>query len=267
MWGAACVLSSNAATAASFMSNAVTGLGDGTNYNGGAGCTVNGYNVSNFLLDNYQDFGYGGSGQYNFLAVGGGNPANDANYLVTFGTAPDGAGLSVALSGIVAQGDGQAPWTISTTVPGLNFDNPFLGFELKYTISDGTRSVAGFKQVTATENGVNVHLNTTTTSLNFAEFSKFATGTGGAVNLDNLVMAPTTNGSASQVSAISLTGSSIAVTDNMLLRLHQTAGDNSVISVSSLVNVFDPAPEPMTVALMGLGLAGLAMIRRRTNKK
>jgi hypothetical protein len=40
-----------------------------------------------------------------------------------------------------------------------------------------------------------------------------------------------------------------------------------VISVSSLVNVFDPAPEPMTVALMGLGLAGLAMIRRRTNKK
>jgi hypothetical protein len=265
MWGAACVLSGNTATAASFMSNAVTGLGNGVNYNGGAGCTVNGYNVSNFTLDNYIDNGYGGSGAYNFLTTGG-NPANDANYLLTFGTASGGSGLSVTLTGAVTQGDGLAPWTISTSVPGLNFANPLLGFELKYTISDATKQIAGFKVVTAAENGVTVKLNSTTTTQNSAEFDKFTTGPGINVNLDTMITSPTVNGSASLTGGVTLSATSVAVTDNLFMRLHQTAGDGSLITVSSLVNVFDPAPEPMTMALMGLGLAGLAMIRRRATK-
>jgi len=266
MWGAACVLSGGAATAASFMSNAVTGLGNGVNYNGGAGCTVNGYNVSNFTLDNYIDNGYGGSAAYNFLTTGG-NPANDANYLLTFGTASAGSGLSVTLTGAVTQGDGFAPWTISTSVPGLNFADPLLGFELKYTISDATKQISGFKLVTAAENGVTVKLNSTTTSQNSAEFDKFTSGPGTNVNLDTMITSPTVNGSASLTGGVSLSATSVAVTDNLFMRLHQTAGDGSLITVSSLVNVFDPAPEPMTVALMGLGLAGLAMIGKKKKKK
>ncbi len=261
MWGAACVLSGGAATAASFMSNAVTGLGDGVNYNGGAGCSVNGYNVNNFTLDNYIDNGYGGSGAYNFLASGG-NPANTANYKLTFGTAPDGLGLSVALSGSAPQADGNAPWTITTSVPGLNFQNPLLAFELKYTISDGTKPVSGIKQVTAAENGVTIQLNSTTTSINDAEFDKFTTGTGSNINLDNIIASPVVNGSSTLVGAVNWTGTSYNVTDNLDLRLHQVSGDGSLITVTSLTNIFDPAPEPMTMALMGLGLAGLAMFRR-----
>ena len=269
MWGAACVLSGNANSVASFLVAGAGGNGtgtDGVNYNGGAGCTVNGYNLNGFTLDNYQDFGYGGPGQYNFLNNTSGSPANTANYVVTFGTAPDGAGLSVTLTGAVAQGDGLPAWSI-TTDNGLGIGSPFFGFELKYNIATATKDVNALKTVTDTQSNLTIVEANPGAVGQFSEFKKFVQGsTSGAVLLNNIVVPQQVGGTASLTSSLGTTGSFLAVTDNLLLQLNSSAGDHSRISVTSLVNIFDPAPEPMTMALMGLGLAGLAMVRRRTNK-
>jgi len=274
MWGAACVLSGGGTnTVASFLVAGSTGNGtgtDGVNYNGGAGCTVNGFNLNSFTLDNYQDFGYGGPNQYNFLNNASGTPLNTANYDVTIGLAPSGQGLSVTLTGAVTQQDGLPAWTI-TTDNTLGIGSPFFGFELKYNISTAGINVNTLKKVTDTQSNLTIVEAAPGAIGQGSEFKKFVTDSGGgsSVLLNNIVNQSESGATVSLTSALNVNGPTISVTDNLLLQLNSAANDHSTISVTSLSNVFDVAgqvPEPLTTALVGLGLAGLAMIRRRSNK-
>ncbi len=228
---------------------------------GGAGCDFNGYNFNNFALGNYIDANFGGSGQYNFLST----PANTSNYLATF-AAFNGAGVQVTFTGAVAQPDGPA-WTVKTAGAGLDSSN--FGFEIKYNIASGTNAIAannrnvnGLKVLQATLGGV------TYTGAPGADASAAfikASTIGATTQLINDKLIATSGSQTKFINLVPNTTGTIAITDNLFLQISNT--QNTTLTATSLANGFDPTPEPMTLSLMGIGLASMALVRRRLQKR
>ena len=224
---------------------------------GGTGCDFNGYNFNNFVLDNYIDANFAGAGQYNFLS----NSSNTSNYLASF-SALNGAGVIVSFSGAVAQSNGPA-WTVATQGAGLASSN--FGFEIKYNIASGTNAnpannmnVNNLKVLKATLGGV-VYTGASNADAS-AAFIKAATISGTTQLINDKLIAT----SGSQTQNINLTANSsgtIAITDNLVLQISNA--QNTTLTATTLANGFDPTPEPMTLSLMGIGLAGMALVRRR----
>lgn len=227
---------------------------------GSAGCDFNGYNFNNFVIDNYLDAHYAGSGQYNFLASGG-NPANTSNYLANFATL-NGVGVQVSFTGAVAQSDGPA-WTIATQGAGLDSAN--FGFEIKYNIASGTnanpainRNANSLKTLLATLGGVNyTGAPGADASAAFIKASTIA----GTTQLINDKLIATSGSQTRTINLIPNSSGTIAITDNLLLQISNV--QNTTLTATSLANGFDPTPEPMTLSLMGIGLTGMALVRRR----
>ena len=221
------------------------------------GCDFNGYNFNSFVLDNYIDANFGGASQYNFLAT----PSNSQNYLATF-SALNGAGVIVTFSGAITQSNGPA-WTVSTQGPALASSN--FGFEIKYNIASGTNAnpannmnVNNLKVLKATLGGV-VYTGAPNADAS-AAFIKASTITGTTQLINDKLTAT----SGSQTQNINLTpniSGTIAITDNLVLQISNT--QNTTLTAATLANGFDPTPEPMTLSLMGIGLAGMALVRRR----
>jgi hypothetical protein len=233
---------------------------------GGTGCDFNGYNFNNFQLSNYIDANFGGSGQYNAIPppLGTGSIANLANYLADF-TTLNGAGVTITFSGAVVQGDGEAAWTIKTG--GVGSDSANFGFEIKYNIGSGTdgnaannRDANALKTLSATLGGV-----TYTGAPGGDASAAFIKGVAidGSVQVINDKLNATSGSETKFLNLVPNATGSIAVTDNLILQISNTS--NALLTATSLANGFDPsaAPEPMTIGLMGIGLAGLALVRRR----
>lgn len=228
---------------------------------GGAGCDFNGYNFNNFVLDNYIDANFGGSGQYNFLS----NPLNKANYLATF-SALSGTGVQITFTGAVVQPDGPA-WTVKTAGAGLDSSN--FGFEIKYNIANGTnanpannKSANSLKVLQATLGGV------TYTGASGADASAAfikASTIGATTQLINDKLIATSGSQTKLINLVPNTTGTIAITDNLLLQISNT--QNTTLTATSLANGFDPTPEPMTLSLMGIGLASMALVRRHLQKR
>lgn len=227
---------------------------------GAGGCDYNGYNFNTFIFTNYLDANFGGYGQYNISN----DPTTTVNYLANF-AALNGTGVSLTFSGALAQFDGPA-WTVKTA--GVGLDSSTFGFELKYNIASGTDAIAAnnsdvnsLKLLHATLGGV------TYTGAPGADasaaFIKAATiGTTTQLINDKLIAT-----SGSQTKNIDLSPNNtgtIAITDNLYLQIGNT--QNTMLTATSLVNGFDPTPEPMTLSLMGIGLVGMALVRRRLKK-
>lgn len=232
---------------------------------GGAGCDFNGYNFNNFVLDNYIDAHFGGTAQYNFLATGG-NPANTSNYLATFASL-NGAGVSVTFTGAVIQSDGSPAWTVNTQGAGLDSSN--FGFEIKYNIANGTnanpannKSANSLKVLQATLGGV------TYTGAPGADASAAfikASTISGINQLINDKLIATSGSQTKTINLIPNASGTIAITDNLFLQISNT--QNTSLTATSLANGFDSTPEPMTLSLMGIGLASMALVRRRLQKR
>lgn len=213
------------------------------------GCDFNGYNFNNFALGNYIDFLFGGSAQYNFTASG--NTSNTSNYLADFAVL-NGTGVSVTFRGAVAQSDGPA-WTLTT-------NNSNFGFEIKYNISSRTNDVNALKILSDTLGGV--VYNGASGADATAAFNKAALINGVNYGISNKVFAQTV---VSQMRFLNLPSNSsgvIGITDNLVLQMSNVAANTS-ITATTLGNGFSQIPEPMTLTLMGVGLVGLALVRRR----
>jgi len=233
------------------------------------GCDFNGFNFNNFDVDNYiATPNFTGAAQYNVLAT----PGNAANYLANFTTLTNG-GVLVTFTGALPQSDGTPAWTIETT--GAANSNANFSFEIKYNIANGTdanaannKNVSSLQTLSATLGGVAYTGPTAPGSDSSATFSK-VTQTNGGLNLqsitDKLIL---TSGSQTKNLALSANNTgTLAITDNLALQI--TGTQNAELTVASLGNGFDLAsaiPEPMTTGLMGLGLAGLAILRRRRSR-
>lgn len=213
------------------------------------GCDFNGYNFNNFALGNYIDFMYGGSAQYNFTASG--STSNTSNYLANFAVL-NGTGVSVTFTGAVAQPDGPA-WTLTA-------DNSNFGFEIKYNISSGTNDVNALKILSDTLGGV-VYSGAPGADAS-AAFNKAALIGGVNYGISNKVTAETVGSQTKFRDLPSNSSGVISITDNLLLQISNSP--NTSITATTLGNSFSQIPEPMTLTLMGVGLVGLALVRRRS---
>lgn len=223
---------------------------------GSIGCDFNGYNFNNFALTQYIDAATTASNGYNFLVHN--TPGDDArdNYLATF-TAAGASSFQIAFTGKVMQTDGTGAWTINTSNAQDSSSN--LGFTIVYNINSvvGGNDVNGLHNASATLAGVTYNgpaaADASTSLIKQLEFG----GTTQLVN-DKLIAAGGT-----QTKQMSLNGNNtgtIKVTDTFIEQISNLP--LIVLTTSTLINSFD-APEPVTLGLIGAGLACLGLLRRR----
>jgi len=225
---------------------------------GSSGCEFAGFNFSDFNISGYIDLATTASNGYNFVLHNSpGDQARD-NYLVTF-SSTSATAFQVAFTGNVLQTDGRVAWSLDTggsTDASSNF-----GFTVNYHIN----SVAGQGDV------ANLHKASTTVA------GVTYSGPGGADATTSLVKSISDkNGANSQNVSAKMFASSGSLTKDMDLPQNNTGTlivndvffeqitnvANAHLTTTTLINSFD-APEPMTLGLMGLGLAGMALVRRR----
>lgn len=233
------------------------------------GCTFNGYTFANFIFSGYNDFSYPGGNTYNPLTGTGGNPNNAANYLVDF--AASGASTTVT----VRPDPNQPAWQV--LLPQSGTTRSEFTFELKYdvTANAGSNNV---QTIVAGLNGVTYNSTSSSVGTATATFSKAAvSGTccapappasvgqlNGPGPLDSATITiDHASGSASQPFAVFSPNTSVQVTDDLSIVLRNVTGGQTTMGVSSISNTFSPIPEPMTLGMIGFGLVGLSLLRRR----
>jgi len=238
-------------------------------------CDFGGLLFSNFWVSGYNDFGFSSFSDY---TVGTLNPSNWinqtsipnlANYTVNFSGSLL-SGITVTMSPKV----GTSGWKVTTPF-GNSATNEFT-FEIKYTVAtDPTNrnSPQSFSIVNATLDSAY------TSNENFVpDITQATLRKSTQVGQNPIVATSVNNGTLTQVRTNSLTpnpGSSINVTDNILINLDYfnqppsipSITGSTTLQVNSFSNGFILSPEPMTLGLMGAGLLGLGLLRRRTAKK
>lgn len=179
------------------------------------------------------------------------------------------AGFGFTFSPTAGTGVNQFPsgaWQVTTkTESGNTYSN--LNFKIVYFIDDTIASINRINAVSTTQTNLTVpgdaDLTTTQSVLNkFVQAPVPAiVGTGtNTINTAGVNQSKTVN------TTFTSTGNEIRVTDNVALTLSDN--NTAVMSLGSISNVWSvqSVPEPVSLALMGSGLIGLALLRRRTRK-
>jgi hypothetical protein len=224
------------------------------------GCDFAGFNFSNFGISGYIDLATTASNGYNFLTHN--TPGDNAkdNYLVTFST-PTSSSFQLAFTGAVSFTDGRPPWSLDTvsTSDASNF-----GFTINYHIN----SVAGQGDVNNLHTGTTGLAGVTYTGPAGADASTSLVKTvtdGNGANSQN-ISAKMWADSGSKTKTMDLlpnTTGTLIVNDLFLEQITNVTGGH--LTTTTLINAFD-APEPMTLGLMGFGLVGLGLLRRRLGR-
>jgi hypothetical protein len=179
-----------------------------------------------------------------------------------------------AISGVFNDGASSEPWSGPAPTPVTANDNGLFYKAFQGSVTDGAVTTNLSQMVAATPGKTYVltgwaggEANLLKTSTNFAiTFFNGATNLGGSLlPLDATLLVP--NGQAFNYKQYSVTAvappttTSVKVSASLVGGLNNPAGGGQAFVVDdfSLVAV----PEPATVGLMGLGLMGLAALRRR----
>jgi len=254
-FGAACASSTNMLVLDSMAQN--------------VGCDFNGYNFSNFIFSGYNDFSFPGGNVYNPLTGTGGNPANAVNYLVDF--TANGSSTTITIRPDPAQ----PTWTV--LLPQTGTTRSEFAFEIKYDVNalPGSSNV---QTIVAGLNGVNYATTSASVGTATATFSKAAvSGTccapappasvgqlNGPCPLDSATLtADHQSGTFTQPFPVFSPNTSVQVTDDLDILLKNVTGGTTTLGVASISNTFQPIPEPMTLGLIGFGLVGISLLRRR----
>ena len=226
---------------------------------GSTGCEFAGYNFSNFNISGYIDLATTASNGYNF--VDHHTPGDNArdNYLVTF-SSTSATGFQVAFTGKVLQTDGRVAWSLDTGGSADASSN--FGFTANYHINNvsGGPNVKGLDHITATVAGV-VYTGAGGADATTSLVKTVSDGnSANSSNINAKIFASSGSSSTTLAVPVNNTGTLI-VNDVFFEQITNVA--NAHLTTGSVVNGFD-APEPMTLGLMGFGLAGLFLLRRRT---
>jgi len=222
------------------------------------GCEFAGYNFSDFNITGYIDLATTASNGYNFVVHN--TPGDNAkdNYLVTF-SSPTSTSFQLAFTGAVAQTDGRGAWSLDTA--GSTDASSNFGFTISYHIN----SIVGQGDVGDLHHATSAILGVVYSGAPGADVSTALTKSVRDGNLANLqtIGAKLTANSGDVTKSMQLTTNNtetIVVNDVFLEKITNVA--NAHLTSPTLINAFD-TPEPMTFGLVGLGLAGLAFMRRR----
>jgi len=224
------------------------------------GCEFAGYNFSNFAISGYIDLATTASNGYNFLLHN--TPGDNAkdNYQVTF-SAPTGTSFQLAITGTVLFTDGRGAWSLDTvsTQSSSNF-----GFTINYHIN----SVAGQGDVNNLHNGTTALAGVTYTGPAGADATTSLVKTvtdGNGANAQNInaKMFASSGSKAKTMALLPNTTGTLIVNDVFFEQITNVTDGH--LTTATLINAFD-APEPMTLGLMGFGLAGLGLLRRRLGR-
>jgi hypothetical protein len=227
---------------------------------GATGCDFAGYNFNTFVFNGYNDFAYPGGNVYNPIAAFGGNPANQANYLVDFSTSGSSINLTI-------RPDPSLPaWMVA--LPQTGFQRSEFTFEIKYNINALPGSpniqtiVAGLNGVQYNTPGGGVTVGQATATFSKSEATFVAPNPQNSTTLT----ADKQSGNFSSPFAVLSPAPNVNVTDNLDIVIKNVSGgapQSTTLSITSITNTFNPIPEPVTVGLIGAGLVGLGLLRRR----
>jgi hypothetical protein len=194
-------------------------------------------------------------------ALGGTN----TQYTYVAGSGLTGFGLTFSP---LASGTNSFPggvWKVTTNTEAANsFSN--LNFKINYFITDTVAAQNRINQANTTQTGltapVGADYSTTQSVLN-----KFVTDAGFLATGTNNINAAGTNQTKTVTNNFTpSTATQIRIVDNVALTLSDTA--TAQMSLASITNTFSvqSTPEPVSLALMGSGLIGIALLRRRVRK-
>jgi hypothetical protein len=240
----------------------------------GVTCTYQGLVFSNFFFSGYNDLNSANGNNYFLSGISNTyfnpnpvdpNTAHWNNYLVGFtGTAATGITVTVSPN-VPAAGQ----WLV--TSPFGNSVSSLFNFELRYTVAPDVGN-PNIQNIAASMNNVVYSSNEApppaTTQASFTKTALAPQGGNLGSTTDLLIAA---SGSQTNVFTPLPSASGYQIVDNPSINItyigSPTVSGSTSLALGSIGNTFNFVPEPMTFGLMGAGLVGLALLRRRAAKK